>query len=218
MERLFFWTLLLSFPSLQAQETDMFIEQISGKTIVRENFESSGKLIARQVFTAETMQRIGNDILVKINTKLYDENKRLESTYTTTYRCSPGESSVLLSVFAVNPSSKKVSVAVKSGDFKKLYALKPKDMVRNLSLTMYVETGLLNFLGSKNTVNIINRSLSKESGGWKISERIHIKAYLLGIRIKSLDYAVSERLSERGLLENQQFTQSNGDYFTITYQ
>ena len=215
---LFFIGILGSSPCLFAQDTEMFIEQISGKTVTREDFQRGGKLTGKQVFTAENMKRTGKDLVVNVNTQLYDENQKLESTYTTAYRCSPGESSVLLSVFAVNPSSKKVSVAVKSGDFKKLYALDPGTMVRSLSLTMYIETGLLNFLGSKNTVNITNRALSKESGGWKISERILIKAYLLGIRIKSLDYAVSEHLSERGLLENQRFTQSNGDYFTITYQ
>ena len=215
---LFFVGILGFAPGLHAQDTDMFIEQISGKTIVREDFERGGKLTGKQVFTAENTKRAGKDLVVNINTRLYDEEQKLKSTYTTAYRCSPGESSVLLSVFAVNPSSKKVSVAVKSGDFKKLYALDPGSMVRSLSLTMYIETGLLNFLGSKNTVSITNRSLGRESGGWKITERILIKAYLLGIRIKSLDYAVSERLSERGLLENQRFTQSNGDYFTITYQ
>lgn len=215
---LFFIGMLGVSPCLYAQNTDMFIEQISGKTIVREDFERGGKLTGKQVFTAGNTKRAGKDLVIDINTRLYDEDQKPKSTYTTSYRCSPGESSVLVSVFAVNPSSKKVSVAVKSGDFKKLYALDPSSMVRSLSLTMYIETGLLNFLGSKNTVNITNRSLSQESGGWKISERILIKAYLLGIRIKSLDYAVSERLSERGLLENQRFTQSNGDYFTITYQ
>jgi len=215
---LFFIGMLGVSPRLYAQNTDMFIEQISGKTIVREDFERGGKLTGKQVFTAGNTKRAGKDLVININTRLYDEEQKLKSTYTTAYRCSPGESSVLVSVFAVNPSSKKVSVAVKSGDFKKLYALDPGSMVRSLSLTMYIETGLLNFLGSKNTVNITNRELSRESGGWKISERILIKAYLLGIRIKSLDYAVSEHLSERGLLENQQFTQSNGDYFTITYK
>ncbi len=34
----------------------MFIEQIAGKIITRENFESGGKLTDKQVFTAEKME------------------------------------------------------------------------------------------------------------------------------------------------------------------
>lgn len=120
---LFFIGIFGSSPCLFAQDTDMFIEQISGKTIVRKDFQRGGKLTGKQIFTAENMKRVGKDFLVNVNTRLYDEDQRLKSTYTTAYRCSPGESSVLLSVFAVNPSNKNVTVAVESGDFKNLYAL-----------------------------------------------------------------------------------------------
>ena len=210
---------LLQIPAitLTAQDKVMLIEQIAGKTITRENFESSGKLTGKQVFIAEKMEQAGGDYFVKIKTNIYDEAEKFESTYSTTYQCRTEESNVLLTVFTISPKKQKISVSVKSGDFKKLYDLNPNDMLRSLSLTMYVETGILNFLGSKNKVSIINRTLTKENSYWMITEKIIIKAYILGIRIKTITYNVIEYLTTSGLLEKQIFKESNGDYFTITY-
>lgn len=215
-KRLILYCLLLPFAiTLSAQDKEMFIEQISGKTITRENFEN-GQLTGKQIFTAGKMGQSGGSFFVDINTKIYDESQKLESTYTTTYWCKPEESNVLLSVFTINPKKQKISVSVKSGDFKKLYDL--NYLLRSLSLTMYIESGILNFLGSKNNIDMTNRSITKENSGWKITENLTIKAYLLGVRIKTINYNVTEYLSGAGLLEKQIFKQSNGDYFTINYK
>ncbi|MCJ8164217.1 hypothetical protein MKJ04_05135 [Pontibacter sp. E15-1] len=201
---------------LKAQSKEMFIEQISGKTMVRENFEG-GQLTGKQIFTAEKMEQRGKLFFVDIKIKIYDEAQNLESVHTTTYQCRPDESDVLLSVFALNPKKQEIAVSAKSGDFKKMYDLNPTRMLRSLSLTLYIETGLLNFLGSKNNVTINNRSLKKNATGWSITESIHIQAYVLGFKIKKIDYEATEYLTKAGLLERQIFKQQNGDYFTITY-
>lgn len=200
------------------QGKEMFIEQIANKTITRESYNVNGKLTGKQEFFTQRLNQTGDDFLLNINTKIYDDALKLKSTYTTSYRCKPGESDVLLSVFTVNPKKQKISVSVNSGDFKKLYDLNPYEMLNNLTLTMYVETGILNFLGSKNKVEITTRQLTKENSYWKISEKINIKAYLLGIRIKTISYNVTEYLTTSGQLEKQIFKETNGDYFTITYK
>ncbi|MBS1919237.1 MAG: hypothetical protein JST17_03185 [Bacteroidetes bacterium] len=204
--------------NLMAQDKEMFIEQIANKNITRESFKSNGKLTGKQEFFAQRLKQAGSDYSLNIDTKIYDEGLRLKSTYTTQYRCKPGEANVLLSVFTVNPKKQKISVSVNSGDFKKLYNLNPYEMMSNLSLTMYVETGILNFLGSKNKVEITNRKLTKDNNYWKVSEKINIKAYLLGIRIKTISYYVTEYLSVTGQLEKQIFKEEGGDYFIITYK
>lgn len=211
-----FILLFLPFTVLKAQDKEMFIEQISGKNMVRENFEN-GKLVGKQVFTAEKMEQKGGSFYLTIKTKIYDEAQKLSSVYSTTYQCNPDDANVLLSVFTFNPKEKKISVSAKSSDFKKLYDLDANKMLRSLDLTLYIETGLLNFLGSKNSININNRSLNKNAQGWIIAENIRIKAYLLGIKIKTIDYKVMEYLTKDGLLRKQVFKQSNGDYFTIAY-
>lgn len=196
----------------------MLIEQIEGKKITRQSFDKKGKLTGKQIFTAGKMTRRGGTFFINIKTELYDEAQKLEETYTTSYECRPGEADVLLSVFAVNPKKRKVRVSVKSGDFKKLYALAVDDMVRSMSLTMHVETGILNFLGSKNNVDITNRVLIKENNNLKITERISIKAYLMGMRVRTINYDVTEYLTLSGLLQKQVFKQANGDYFIVYYK
>ena len=39
----------------------------------------------------------------------------------------------------------------------------------------------------------------------------------MGIRVKTINYDVTEYLTLSGLLQKQVFRQSNGDYFTVTY-
>jgi hypothetical protein len=214
---LFFSLLLIPFASMKAQDKAMLIEQIESKKITRESFDKKGKLIGKQIFTAGKMTRSGGNFFINIKTELYDEAQKLEATYTTSYECRPEEADVLLSVFAINPKKRKVRVSVKSGDFKKLYAITANDMVRSMSLTMYVETGILNFLGSKNNVDVTNRVLIKENNNLKITEKISIKAYLMGIRVRTINYNVTEYLTLSGSLQKQVFRQTNGDYFTITY-
>lgn len=215
---LLFSLLLIPFAPTKAQVKAMLIAQIEGKKITRESFDNKAKLTGKQIFTAGRMIQRGGIFFINIKTELYNEAQKLEDTYTTSYECRPGEADVLLSVFAINPKKRKVRVSIKSGDFKKLYALTAIDMVRSMSLTMYVETGILNFLGSKNNVDITNRVLIKENNNLKITEKISIKAYLMGIRVRTINYDVTEYLTLSGLLQKQVFRQTNGDYFTITYK
>lgn len=91
-------------------------------------------------------------------------------------------------------------------------------MIRSMSLTMYVESGILNFLGSKNNVDITNRVLTKENNNLKITEKISIKAYLMGLRVRTINYNVTEYLTLSGSLQKQVFRQTTGDYFTVTYK
>ncbi|MBS1753924.1 MAG: hypothetical protein JST34_07735 [Bacteroidetes bacterium] len=209
---------MLPVINLMGQGKEMFIEQIANKTITRESYNVNGKLTGKQEFFAQRLNQTGDDFLLNIDTKIYDEAQRLKSTYTTKYRCRPGEANVLLSVFTVNPKKQKISVSVNSGDFKKLYNLNPYEMMSNLSLTMYVESGILNFFGSRNKVEITNRKLTMDNSYWKVTEKINIKAYLLGIRIKTISYYVTEYLTVSGALEKQIFKEEGGDYFTITYK
>lgn len=218
-EHIFLFVSMIGFSACAfAQENNMLIEQIQNKTISRQNFDSKGILTGKQEFVVGKLQQSGKKYLLSIQAKLYDEAGKLESTYSTTYRCQPGESNVLLSVFTVNPKKQKISISVNSGDFKKIYDLNPNDMQRSLNLTMYVETGILNFLGSKNKVAIDNRVLSKENSYWKITEKIIIKAYLFGIRIKTISYSATEYLTTSGQLQKQIFKENDGSYFTMNYQ
>lgn len=83
---------------------------------------------------------------------------------------------------------------------------------------MNIESGILNFLGSKNLVTIDNRAKTENSKQIVISSAMTIKAYLLSIRIKKIKYKVTEYLAMQGVLQKQIFKQNDGSYFTISYQ
>lgn len=203
---------------LHAQNQDMFIQQIAGKKIVRQSFDEKGNLIGKQEFMVGNMQLKGKSYYVNIETKIYDEKQRLKSTYSTAYRCKPDESNVLLSVFTINPKKKKIAVSVKSGEFKNIYELGQGAFETTLSFNMYVESGILNFLGSKNVVTNADRSKSENNDQIIISGSLKIKAYLLGIRIKTINYSTTEILNKKGFLQRQVFKESDGSYFTMNYQ
>ena len=144
-----------------AQGSEMFIEQIQGKTISLKNFNSSGKLGSRQEYVAGKINQFGNTLRISIQAKFYDETNKLTSSYTATYRCEPEESNVLLSVFTINPRKQKIKISVTSGNFKNMYGLSPGEFPKTISLKMNIETGVLNFLGSKNYVTLDDRSKSQ---------------------------------------------------------
>jgi hypothetical protein len=201
-----------------AQRSEMFIEQIQGKTIIRENFNSSGNLESKQEFVAGTINQSGNTLSIGIQSSFYDETNILISSYTTTYRCQPEESNVLLSVFSINPRKQKVKVSVTSGDFKNMYGLTQGEFPKTISLNMNIESGILNFLGSKNYVTIYDRSRSLNNNQIIITSNMTIKAYLLGIRIKEIKYKVTEYLTTQGMLQKQIFKENDGSYFAMNYQ
>lgn len=201
-----------------AQGKDMFIEQIQDKTISREKFNSAGKLDSKQEFVAGKMVQSRNSLIIKLEARLFDEKNNLKSSYTTTYQCLKEESNVLLSVFSINSRKQKIEVSVTSGDFKNMYRLNPDKFSKAISLRMDIESGILNFLGSKNYVTIDNRSQSQTNNQITINSAVTIKTYLLGIRIRTIKYRVTEYLTTSGLLQRQIFRQNDGSYFTMNYQ
>lgn len=215
---LFQFLLLFTVSTLSAQGNEMLIEQIQGKTITRENFSESGKLSSRQEFLVGKLQQSDKNYSISLQAKLYDEAGKLESTYSITYKCKPGESNVLLSVFTIKPRKQEISASVESGDFKNLYGLSPGEFSNTISLRMNIETGMLNFLGSKNNVTIKDRSKAENSNQITISSVMTIKAYLLGIKIKTIKYNVTEYLTTQGVLQKQIFKENDGSYFTMDYK
>src|SRR5690625_8030918 len=87
-------------------------------------------------------------------------------------------------------------------------------MIHSMSLTMYVETGILNFFGSKNDVDVANRVLIDENENLKITQNLSIKAYMMSIRIKTIKFDVTEYLTLSELLQKQVFKEENGEYYT----
>lgn len=204
---------VLSIISMNAQ-TEMLIEQISGRTIERENFDKDGDFLNKQIFDAGKEKEKNGYYEIEVITELFDKDKKSTDKYTTTYRCKPDEASIMVMAFPFsNPKSKETEINTTSANFKELYDL---ENLENIELEMSFDSGLLNFFGSKSTIKIYNRKLDSNKNN--IKSKINIKAYALGIRIKQLNYNVIEKLNENGLLTFQKFTEEDNSYFTMTYK
>jgi hypothetical protein len=209
-----FILLFILFSITMNGQTEMLIGQISGRDIVRENFDEEGAFLNKQTFEAGEVKRKNEYYEIKVVTELFDKDKKSTDKYTTTYRCKPNEASVMVMAFPFsNPKSKETEINTTSANFKELYDL---ENLEDIELELSFDSGLLNFFGSKSTIKIYDRKLDSDKNN--IKSKINIKAYALGIRIKQLDYTVNEKLNGNGLLTFQKFTEEDNSYFTMTYK
>ena len=209
-----FIVLITLFSITMTGQTEMLIGQISGRVVIRENFDKEGDFLNKQTFEAgETIKENGY-YEIKVVTELFDKNKQSTDKYTTTYRCEPDDANVMIMVFPFSkPKSKETEINTISENFKKLYDLQN---LKDIKLEMSFDSGLLNFFGSKSIIKIYDRKL--EDGKNTIKSKINIKAYAWGIRIKQFNYTVIEKLNEKGLLTFQKFSEADNSYFTINYK
>ncbi|WP_417364392.1 hypothetical protein [Galbibacter sp.] len=214
MKKRVFIVLLTLFSITMTGQTEMLIGQISGRVVVRENFDEDGDFLNKQTFEAGKTKRKNEYYEIEVITELFDKDKQSTDKYITTYRCKPDEASIMVMAFPFsNPKSKETEINTTSANFKELYDL---ENLANIELEMSFDSGLLNFFGSKSTIKIYNRKLDSNKNN--IKSKINIKAYALGIRIKQLNYNVIEKLNENGLLTFQKFTEEDNSYFTMTYK
>ena len=194
----------------------MLIGQLSDRLVVRENFNNKGDFLNKQTFKAGELKESDGYYEIEVVTELFDENGASTDKYTTTYRCKPDESSIMVMAFPFsNPKSRETEINTISKNFKELYDL---TNLEDVELEMSFDSGLLNFFGSNSKIKIYDRVLESNGNGKTIISKINIKAYALGIRIKQLDYVASEKLTSKNLLSFQKFTEEDGSYFTMTYK
>lgn len=196
-------------------QTEMLVGQISGRTIARENFDEDGVLLNKQTFEAGKIIEKKGYYQIVVVTELFDEEKKPTEKYTTTYRCKPDETRIMVMALPfAKPNSKETEINSSTKNFTKLYDLVN---LKDIELEMSFDSGLLNFFGSKSLIRIYDRQLNTDKANIQIESKINIKAYALGIRIKQLNYTVIEELNNNYLLTFQKFTETDGSYFTMTY-
>ncbi|MCM4164872.1 MULTISPECIES: hypothetical protein [unclassified Arenibacter] len=208
-------TVLLVSLSVRAQK-EMLIGQLVNRSVVRENFDKNGVFLNKQTFKSGMLKELNGYYEIEVLTELFDENKKLNDTYTINYRCRPEESSIMVMAFPFsNPKAKETEINTNSKNFKELYDL---DNLEDIELEMSFDSGLLDFFGSKSKIKIYDRIVEPNGNSRNIKSKINIKAYAIGIRFKQLDYVVNETLNDKGLLSSQKFTEKDGSYFTMTYK
>lgn len=206
---------ILTANFVSAQD-DMLIEQMAGKTIIRENFDKGNQLIDKQIFRISNIEKSLDSYSVEVTTELYRKDGTLDEKYKTYYTCKPGQSSVIVMVFPFfAPKYKKIGIETQSPDFKNIYDLKS---LKDVHLKLSFDSGILNFFGSKNNIKIYNRKLTTGPNTKTLTSQIEIKAYLLGLKMKTINYKVVEIFDENSNLIRQEFRAKDGSYFTMSYK
>ncbi len=202
-----------------AHGQDMLIEQIAGQVVVRKAFDEEKVLTSRQVFEVGSLQTHENLLKVELQVKLYDEDGSLSETYLTQYICEPDHSEVLLSVFPfARKGDAEYVIDASSLGFSSLYDFEPGDkMMEDLSLEMFIESGLLGFFGSRNKLSLTDRRLSNNQAGYTLKSNLTIEAYLWGLKMKTIRYRVTEKLDADKKLLSQVFMAEDGSYFLMNY-
>ena len=216
MRKQSFILFFILFNLMMNGQTEMLIGQISGRVVVRENFDSKGVFLNKQLSEAGKIVEKNGYFEIEVITELFDKERISKDKYTTTYRCKPDDYSIMVMAFPFsNPKSKETEINTVSKGIKELYDL---DNLNNIEFEMNFDSGVLNFLGSKSIIKIYDRELEVTKNNKNIESKVNVKFYALGIRIKQLNYSVNEKLDLNGLLFFQKFTENDGSYFTMTYK
>jgi len=220
MIRYFFIIIALTtWAKVSYGQDDMLIEQIAGRDIVRTSYNEASDQISKQKFNISNLDTVKEYLSVKIKVLLFDEKEKLTDSYTTVYVCKPDESNVLVTVFPFTlKNDAEYVIEASSPGFKELYDFPDNaKKLNDLSLEMSVKSGLLGFFGSKNRISINNRNLEMKTGNYILTSDLMLDAYLWGIRVKSIQYQVIERLDSKKSLISQKFKNEDGSYFLINY-
>ncbi|WP_373056380.1 hypothetical protein [Zunongwangia sp. H14] len=189
---------------------------MENKLVIRENYDEEGDFLNKQTFNTGKVREVNGDYELDVLTELFDEKGKSTDKYITTYRCDPSESSIMVMAFLFSkPNSNETEINTTSKNFKELYDL---DNLKDIELEMNFDSGLLNFFGSKSTIKIYDRRLESIGNHKQLKSKVNVKAYALGIRIKQLNYTVTEKLNSLGFLTYQKFTENDRSYFTMTYK
>lgn len=206
---------LLQFLIVKAQNT-MLIEQLSNRLVTRQNFDKNNLLLNKQVFKVGQIEKLNNNYEIKVLTKMYDKNEKLKDTYTTTYSCNIDKVSIMVMILPfTNSKATKTTINTKSNNFKDLYNL---DRLEDIELDLNFESGMLNFIGSKSRIKFYDRRLDTIKGKVFIKSKLTAKAYAFGLKIKQIEYNITEELNAKGFLINQKFTETNGSFFIVNYK
>ncbi len=211
--------ILLAWVRVSQGQENMIIEQIAGREIVRTSYNEAGDQISKQEFNISNLNTVKGYLSVEIRILLFDEKEKLTDSYTTVYVCKPNESNILLTVFPfARQNNAEYVIEASSPGFKELYDFSDNaKKLNNVSLDMSVKSGLLGFFGSKNKISIRNRNLEMKSGNYILTSDLILDAYLWGIRVKSIQYHVTEKLSAKRWLAEQKFKNEDDSYFLIHY-
>ena len=196
----------------------MLISQIDGNRYVRKNFDESGKLRSYQSIEVGNLSTSVEKNEAKLTVITYDENDNMKGASQTVINCDPAASEVMMGIFpfAGGATNKSLKVELPKGG--KLYpdGWRDRNALGNFTFRLEFEGGAAGFFGTQSQVSFTNRKVTQpEKSLFRISGKMALKAYVLGIKISTVEYNYFEEIENETGIVYQKFTEDNGNYFTI---
>ena len=210
-----FFSPLLCFTQ---SDEGMLISQIDGNRYVRKNFDENGKLKSYQSIEVGSLSTGVEKIEAKLTVITYDENDNMKGASQTIINCDPAASQVMMAIFPFSGGAANKSLKIELPENEKLYpeGWRGRNALEDFTFRLEFEGGAAGFFGTQSRVSFTERKvIPVEDGLFRISGKMALKAYVLGIKVSAFEYRYFEDIKMGTGIVRQKFTEDNGNYFTI---
>lgn len=213
-----------NYPLFAQQNKQMLMYQIDGNSYIKTSYDKNGNIKSTHLIKAGNLTSASGAYELKVSFYALDENGIAEDSAFTVLSCNPDDAEMLVNIIPLvtdNPG-KTIRVVSLSGSESLYPEFSTRDSVQeDMSFKIEVEGGLWGFLGTTSVANIHGRKVEyneADSTIVTVTSKIELKAYLMRVRIKQMEYVVTEQLqNETGIIE-QEYLSDSGERFTITLQ
>lgn len=212
--------LIPCFSCAQSGE-DMLIYQIDGNRYFRKNFDANGKLKSYQTLDVGKLNVQPKKIEAKLTVNTFDEKGGLKGASQTIISCDPEAGEVMMGIFPFAGDGSNKSLKIISPSNKRLYPprWRKEAVLEDFTYQLKIKGGAAGFFGTESQVSFSNRKVRQlEIDLFRISGKMTMTAYILGIKISTLDYNFFEEIKTGKGIVRQRFEEENGDFFTVEIQ
>lgn len=214
------------FKTFSQTESNMLLPLIAGNQYELKHYDKKGRLESNRKLKIGKIQEKDQAIEVKIVAYNYNENPTPQDSVRTRLACGNSAEKMTMSLLAFlgNSGDGKLKLTITSRE-----ELFPADLSKNKKLRavrmeVKFEEGVFSIFGAKSKITLRNRKLnlikSEEPGNenvrwYKITSKLLIQAYALGINIKNFVYNVEEIVDLNKGLVSQVVREADGSYFEL---
>ncbi len=210
--------LLIPISGFSQSDEGMLISQIDSNRYYRKNFDGNDKLISYQSIEVGSLKKDDQKIEAKLTVVTYDADDNMKGASQTVITCDPEASEVMMGIFPFAGGATNKSLKIELPKSGALYPAgwREKEVLGDYTFQMKFEGGAAGFFGTESSVEFSDRKVSQQGNGvFRISGEMTLKAYVLGIRISTINYDYSEDFEKEAGIVWQKFTEGNGNYFTV---
>lgn len=209
---------LLPLDGFTQNEEGMLIFQIDGNRYYRKNYDGNDKLISYQAIEVGSIKASAERVEAKLTVVTYDTNDNMKDASQTVITCDPATSEIIMGIFPFAGGAANTSVEIEPEGNSQIYPedWREQNTLRDFVFNLDFKGGAAGFFGTSSKVSFTERSVNKSSENtYRVSGNMTLAAYIMGVRVSTIEYRYFEDLDQEAGIVYQKFTEKNGNYFTI---